>query len=176
MTKEVMLTIRGLQFDQGPDSEEIETVQWGQYYKKNGTHYIVYDEVMEGEKEPVRNVIRFREQEMNLMKRGMVNVYMAFEEHRKNITNYHTPYGSLLIGMDTRRVSFTEGAEEIRLQVEYTLEVNYEYLADCRIDIRIQPAGEGVKDAREERLRTGSGILAREEARDRKDPEPQMRV
>ena len=56
------------------------------------------------------------------------------------------------------------------------MEVNYEYLADCRIDIRIQPAGEGVKDAREERLRTGPGILAREEARDRKDPEPQMRV
>ena len=56
-----MLTIRGLQFDQGPDSEEIETVQWGQYYKKNGTHYIIYDEIMEGFEEPIRNVIKFRE-------------------------------------------------------------------------------------------------------------------
>ena len=73
MTKEVMLTIRGLQFDQGPDSEEIETVQWGQYYKKNGTHYIIYEEMMEGFEEPVRNVIKFREREINLMKRGMVN-------------------------------------------------------------------------------------------------------
>lgn len=34
MTKEVMVSIRGLQFDQEMDSEEIETIQWGQYYKK----------------------------------------------------------------------------------------------------------------------------------------------
>lgn len=41
MTKEVMVSIRGLQFDQEMDSEEIETIQWGQYYKKNDTHYII---------------------------------------------------------------------------------------------------------------------------------------
>lgn len=29
-----MVSIRGLQFDQEMDSEEIETIQWGQYYKK----------------------------------------------------------------------------------------------------------------------------------------------
>ena len=175
MTKEVMLTIRGLQFDQGPDSEEIETVQWGQYYKKNGTHYLIFDEVMEGEKEPVRNVIKFREQEMNLMKRGMVNVYMAFEECKKNITNYHTPYGSLLIGMDTRRVSFTEGEEEIRLRVEYALEVNYEYLSDCRIDIRIQPAGKSAGTARAEGRavrQDGSGAGPQR----RESPDPRMRI
>lgn len=34
MTKEVMVSIKGLQFDQSADSEEIETIQWGQYYKK----------------------------------------------------------------------------------------------------------------------------------------------
>ena len=28
-----------------------------------------------------------------------------------------------------------------RSQVEYALEANYEYLADCRIEIRVQPAG-----------------------------------
>ena len=174
MTKEVMLTIRGLQFDQGPDSEEIETVQWGQYYRKNGTHYIIYDEVMEGFEEPVRNVIKFREREMNLMKRGMVNVYMAFEECKKNITNYLTPYGSLLIGMDTRRVKFTEGDEEIRLQVEYALEVNYEYLADCHIEIRVQPAGKMTPDAR---LKLSEkNIFHEKKAQEIKEPDSRMRM
>ena len=51
MTKEVMVSIKGLQFDQGADSEEIETIQWGQYYKKNDTHYVIYEEVMEGYEE-----------------------------------------------------------------------------------------------------------------------------
>ena len=48
MTKEVMLSIRGLQFELGAGNEEIETIQWGQYFKKNDTHYVVYEELMEG--------------------------------------------------------------------------------------------------------------------------------
>lgn len=142
MTKEVMLTIRGMQFDQGPDSDEIETVQWGQYYKKNDTHYVVYEELMEGFDQPVKNIIKFKNHEMDLTKRGLVNVYMVFEEKKKNMTNYLTPYGGILIGLDTARVAFTEEEEEINVQVDYVLEVNYEYLADCKIEMKIQPSGE----------------------------------
>ena len=76
MTKEVMLTIRGLQFDQGPDSEEIETVQWGKYYKKDGTHYIIYDEMMEGFEEPVRNIIKIRKQENLMMEKKIYLLIM----------------------------------------------------------------------------------------------------
>ncbi len=142
MTKEVMLTIRGLQFDQEAENEEIETVQWGQYYKKGDTHYLLYEELMEGHQEPVRNMIKFRERKMDLTKRGLVNVYMVFEENKKNTTNYLTPYGGMLVSMDTERVAFTEKEDEIRLHVDYALEVNYEYLADCHIEICVQPSGQ----------------------------------
>lgn len=139
MTKDVMLTIRGLQFDQGPESEEIETIQWGQYYEKNGSRYILYEELTEGVDEPIRNVIKFKNHEMSLMKKGLVNVNMVFEEGKKNVTNYLTPYGGILIGLDTEKVSLTEREDEISLQVAYQLDVNYEYLADCQISIKIQP-------------------------------------
>lgn len=139
-----MVSIRGLQFDQGPDSEEIETIQWGQYYKKNDTHYVIYDELMEGFKEPVRNTIKFKEHEMNLTKKGLLNVYMVFEENKKNMTNYRTPYGTLLIGLDTSKVSFTEKEDEIKVNVDYSMDVNYEYLADCKIEIKIEPSGSAV--------------------------------
>ncbi len=141
MTKDVMLSIRGLQFDHGPESEEIETIQWGQYYKRNGTHYVLFDELMEGFQEPVHNTIKFKNHEMNLTKKGLLNVSMVFEEDKKNMTNYRTPYGNLLIGLDTSRVSFTEKEDEIKVSVEYTLDVNYEYLADCSIEIKIEPSG-----------------------------------
>ncbi len=142
MTKDVMLTIRGLQFDPTAEDGEIETIQWGQYYRKNNTHYVLYEELMEGFDEPIRNTIKFREHEMNLTKRGLVNAYMVFEENKKNMTNYHTPFGGVLIGLDTEKVAFTESEDEIRMSVDYALDVNYEYLADCRIEIRICPAGQ----------------------------------
>ena len=54
MTKEVLLTIKGLQFTTDAGEEEngspepMEVITAGNYYKKNGKHYIMYDEVMEG--------------------------------------------------------------------------------------------------------------------------------
>ncbi len=144
MTKDVMVSVRGLQFEQGYDGENIEMIQCGEYYKRNDTHYVIYDEVTEGSKETTKNIIKFKEHEMNLTKRGFVNAHMAFEEKHKNLTNYVTPYGNILIGLEAKKISFTEEEKRILLNVDYVLDVNYEYLADCKIimDIRARD-GEG---------------------------------
>ena len=44
MTKDVIVTISGLQFAQETETEPVEIVTAGSYYKKNGKHYIIYDE------------------------------------------------------------------------------------------------------------------------------------
>ena len=79
MTKDVMISIRGLQFMEGEDGDDIETVQQGEYYEKNGADFLLYDEYLEGFPEPVKNVIRIRDREMTLTKRGILNVQMNFE-------------------------------------------------------------------------------------------------
>lgn len=73
-------------------------------------------------------------------------MYIWFlKKTRKTMTSYLTPYGSILIGLDTSRVTFTEEEKEISVNVDYALEVNYEYLADCRIEMHIRPKdGEGI--------------------------------
>lgn len=44
MTQEVLLTLKGLQFDQREeDSDKIEMVVVGDYYKRNGKHYVIYE-------------------------------------------------------------------------------------------------------------------------------------
>ena len=58
---------------------------------------------------------------------------MVFEESKKIMTDYRTPFGSILIGIDTRQIRVEEKEEKIRVHVDYALEVNYEYLADCKI-------------------------------------------
>ena len=48
MTKEVLISISGVQFmDQ--EGQDVEMITKGTYYEKNGKHYILYDEVLEGE-------------------------------------------------------------------------------------------------------------------------------
>ena len=49
MTKEVMVTLSGLQLgDSGEDT--VETVHIGEYYEKNGVHYLFFDDMQEGHK------------------------------------------------------------------------------------------------------------------------------
>ena len=44
MNKEVIINISGLQLDAGTE-EPIELMTTGDYYLKNGKHYVIYDEL-----------------------------------------------------------------------------------------------------------------------------------
>lgn len=48
----------------------MEVVVRGDYYQKNGKHYILYEEVLEGFDEAVRNVIKAGDGSMDIIKRG----------------------------------------------------------------------------------------------------------
>jgi len=142
MTKEVLLAIKGLQFDAGSDDTDIETVTSAEYYKRNNSHYVIYDEVSEGMEGTTKNVIKFKDNSLDLTKKGLVNVHMIFEENKKNMTNYSTPFGDILIGIDARKIRMQEDQQQIKVDVDYALEVNYEHLADCRISMNIRSRGE----------------------------------
>lgn len=138
MTKDVMISIRGIQFDNGQDGEKIESIQLGEYYNKNNTHYIMFDEIIEGMDEPVKSMIKFKKGEMHLHKKGPINVTMDFLEHKKTLTDYRTPFGSIVIGLEATKVDFQEEEKKIVVKVDYAMDVNYEHLADCKIKIDIR--------------------------------------
>ena len=141
MTKEVIITIRGLQNGPETDGEPIEMIVAGEYFYKNNKHYIVYDEVTEGESEITKSRIKISNGQMELKKNGVVNVHMVFEENVKNITQYYTPYGALSMAIDGKKVEIKESEHEIDVKVEYGMEMNGEFVADCNISINVKSRG-----------------------------------
>lgn len=140
MTKEVLLTLQGLQFDQREENaDKIETVTVGDYYKKNDRHYVIYEEVTEGFERPTKNRLKFGGNMVELTRNGLVNVHMVFQENKKNMSNYNTPFGQILVGIDTKRITIEENEDAIRVDVDYALDINYEFLSDCHIKIDIRP-------------------------------------
>ena len=129
MTKEVLLAIRGLQIAEDEQKDTVETISPGEYYFRNGKHFFLYEDVEEGQAKVTKNIIKVSKDYMELTKKGIVNVHMVFEKNKKNVTYYHTPYGSLLIGIDAYRVDIAE--EE--------LEINNEHVADCHIRLKANP-------------------------------------
>ena len=137
MTKEVLVSISGLQFAEGVDNDSVEVITSGEYYRKNGKHYVIYDEVTEGTDELTKNIIKLWEDCLDITKRGVTNVHIMFEKHKKNVTYYYTPFGSILLGIDATRIEVTETEDEISALIDYALEMNYEHVADCTVTIRI---------------------------------------
>lgn len=145
MTQEVLLTISGLQNmeimeDGNEENEAIEVITPANYYLKNGKHYILYDELVEGMPGVIKNKIKITgDSALEVMKSGLTNSHMIFEKDKMNISYYNTPYGQMQIGVHTRNMDVVVSEELISVEVEYGLDVNHEALADCRISMSIQP-------------------------------------
>ena len=137
MTKDVLIAVRGLQTDGMEDPESIEVIQRGQYYEKNGAHYLLYEEPVEGTQDVIKNRIKFKEKEVQVAKKGAVNTTLTFKEKEKNQTNYMTPFGNLVVGIDTQEVNLKMEENTIDIHVNYSLDINYEFLADCKISIAV---------------------------------------
>lgn len=138
MTKDVFIKIKGLQTGSETDGEPIEMMAVGEYYFKNNKHYILYEEVMEGETKPTKNRIKVAPGYMELTKSGLVSVHMTFEENTKNITQYFTPYGGITMGINGKKVAIEESENELNISVEYGLEMNQEFVADCNLVIQVR--------------------------------------
>jgi uncharacterized beta-barrel protein YwiB (DUF1934 family) len=139
MTKDVLLSITGLQFSPDQESNSVEVISPGEYYYRNGRHFFLYDEVTEGFDQITKNIVKVSPDYMELTKKGVVNVHMVFEKNQKNVTYYYTPFGSLLMGIDAKKIDVQEAEDSIQVDVEYGLELNYEHIANCHIRIGAKP-------------------------------------
>ena len=124
MTKDILINISGLQMDVDPN-DPIEMMTTGAYYLRNGKHYILY-----GPKS------------VELTRKGGQSSHMVFEEGKENLSYYDTPFGSLLMGVNTSNIDWIEEEEQMHLKVDYDLSMNSDHVSKCKIDVNIRPNGE----------------------------------
>lgn len=130
--------------DPADEQEPIELVVPGQYYFKNGSHYLRYEELMdETSTEPTVNYIKMSSKAVEVRKKGLVNVHMVFERGKKNMTYYSTPYGTVAMGIAATGVMIEESENGIDMKVDYALDMNEEHVADCYLTVSAQSKDSG---------------------------------
>lgn len=144
MTQDVLLTISGLhsidELEGEDENEPIEVITPASYFWKNGKHYILFEELVEGIPGVTKNKIKIiGEESMEIIKSGVTNAHMVFEKNKMNITYYDTPYGQIHVGIHTRDIEVDVAEDAINVEVEYGLDINHEAMADCRISMNIRP-------------------------------------
>lgn len=155
MTKDVLVSISGHHIDiMAEPDDKIEALESGEdaieivtpasYYCRGGKHYILYDEVLEGMAGTIKNRIKITGTDsVEIVKSGLSSSHMIFEKNRKNLTYYRTPYGQMLVGVNTRNMEVSVEDDRINVQVDYELDVNHEPLADCKIKLDIVSKNSG---------------------------------
>ncbi len=141
MKEKVYIRVKGLQFtrekDEDLDEEAIEIIQIGSYKVVNGKEYIRYDEVHEEDHQKSKNLIKISGNTVEITKKGAVTAHLSFVEGEKTMTCYNTPYGNIYLGIFARKVAIEREEERIHITIDYSIEMNYEQVADSLVEIEI---------------------------------------
>ena len=139
MTKDIIVTISGLHETDGDTDAPIETMTPGQYYLKNGKHYVVFDEVMEGLEGSVKSTIKFTEDQVELIRNGAASTRMVFQPGHENMVIYQTPMGPLSISLYTEELRAQIGEDHMKLEIEYSLKTEGVVVSESTVNIEICP-------------------------------------
>ena len=122
-----------------PEGDEpIEIVVPGEYYFRNGSHYLRYEEMLEDHGDPTVNYIKISPKGMEVRKKGQVNTHMVFEQGKRNMAFYTTSFGTLEMGISATNLELKESDSRLDMKVNYSLDLNQEHVADCCLDVHAQ--------------------------------------
>ena len=123
MRDNVIISIKGKQVNEnGPD--EMELVTEGRMICNDKGVLVSYQETELTGLQGTTTMLRINGPVVTLLREGTVNSQMVFEEGRRHLSMYETPYGSMSVGINTRRVKNTISETGGDLEIDYAIEID----------------------------------------------------
>ncbi len=125
MEKDVIISIRGTQDYSGTEPDTMELVTEGKLAVQDGALRLSYEESELTGMEGTTTVFQVEPEKVTLLRLGSVQSEMVFEEGRRHMSLYSTPYGNMEIGVRARRLNSTLELTGGRLEIDYDIEINH---------------------------------------------------
>ena len=138
MRKNVELVISGLHRENGIGHANVKTEAIVLYFRKNGSHYLIYQEAAEGFDRKTKTRIKFAENRLELVRQGPLATRMTFEKHKSHNISYNTPYGVFHFVAVTKQIRVDEAKDCIKVRVDYELESEGSKVSDSSIHICVK--------------------------------------
>ena len=142
MKKDVLVQVKGIRtnrYEPNEEEEAVESITAGTYYKRNGSHYILYEECLGDPEDMVKNRVKIRPDTVEMTRTGSAAANMQFQLGKKNISLYQTMYGEMEMAILTELIQIEESDHQFCLQLRYELEINNRYCSDNQIEITLTP-------------------------------------
>ena len=138
--KNVLINIKGLQKDAENESENVELLTEGTFYKEKERYYLVYKESEVTGMEGTTTTVEIENEKVAIIRNGVVNNQLLFIPNKKTTSYYDTQFGSLTVSVISSNVKVDINDDGGNLDICYRMDINDEFANESSLSINIKQA------------------------------------
>ena len=140
MEKDVVISIKGTQRYDNNDPDVIELVTQGRLTREGESYTLSYQESELTGLEGTLTTIQVDGEQVTLMRVGEFTSQMVFQEGRRHLSMYNTPYGAMAIGVNTRHLLAELNDQGGDIEIDYSIEIDHALAVRSVFQIKIKEA------------------------------------
>lgn len=140
MEKNVVISIRGMQKYEDAAPDLVELVTEGRLVKEGSGYTLTYQESELTGLEGTLTTIQVEGDQVTMLRAGEFNAQMVFQEGRRHLSMYNTPYGAMAIGVNTNHLLAEVDEHGGAIEVDYAIEVDHAIAGRNIFQIKIKEA------------------------------------
>ena len=125
MEKEVVISIKGMQQYEGALPDAVELVTAGRLARDGTGYTLSYQESELTGLDGTLTTIQVDGEQVTLMRVGEFNSQLVFQEGRRHLSVYNTPYGAMSVGVNTRHLLAELSDRGGDIEVDYFIEIDH---------------------------------------------------
>ena len=120
------------------DNDEIKVVTPGTFYVKDDVFYAEYAETEISGMEGTTTTMEIRPNKFSLIRQGSTSTEMEFDRKENSVSMYNTPYGTLELKIETKKLDVMVDEEGGDIFIKYLLCVVGQDVLDTTLKINIK--------------------------------------
>ena len=141
----VMISVRGEQYFDGVDPDATELMTEGTLETTDTGLLLRYRESELTGMEGTETTFEIGPRRVILRRSGSVSSQMVFEEGRRHLSMYDTPYGALSVGINTRKMRAELDARGGSIEIDYAIEIDHALAGQNLFRIHVREKGPAIK-------------------------------
>ena len=141
MENNVIISIKGKQSYEDMEDETIELVTEGRLDPDGTEGYTLsYQESELTGLEGTLTTFQIEPERVTLLRVGEYNSQMVFEEGRRHMAMYNTPYGAMTVGVNTRHLLAELDDQGGDIEIDYAIEIDHAIAGRNIFQIKVKEA------------------------------------
>ena len=146
MENNVIISIQGKQSFEAQEDDTIELVTEGQLLPDGDDSYTLsYQESQLTGLGGILTPLQTEPKRVTVRRVGEATSQMVFEEGRRHLSMYNTPYGALSVGVNTRKMRTQLSDKGGSIEIDYAIEIDHALAGQNLFRISVREKGPAIR-------------------------------